>query len=157
MLTMLASPLVRQITAVREGDELVAYQDQRGLWTIGKGHLMHPQGPECAGVTITQAQSDTMFEEDIGEAEEDVDAAVTVQLNQNQFDALVCWTFCFGGERLRASTLLRRVNAGDFAGAAAEFLRWDHETLPGGVVREVAALEARRREESDLFRGILPP
>ena len=74
---------------------------------------------------------------------------VTVQLNQDQFDALVSFTFNLGEGNLKQSTLLQKVNAGDFAGAAKEFPRWNKaggQVLPG--------LVRRRASEALLFQSI---
>src|SRR5690349_10890967 len=122
-----------------EGLQLTAYQDQVGVWTIGYGHT----GPDVhGGLTITQAQAEHLLESDIAAAVVCVNRAVTSDINQNQFDALVDFVFNLGCASLLASTLLRFVNAGDFDSAAPQFLRWDHA---GGVV--VPGLLRRRQAE----------
>lgn len=74
---------------------------------------------------------------------------VTVQLNQDQFDALVSFTFNLGEGNLKQSTLLKKVNAGDFAGAAKEFPRWNK--ADGKVL---AGLVRRRASEALLFQSV---
>jgi lysozyme len=75
-----------------------------------------------------------------------VSSLVKVPLNQNQFDALVSFTYNCGSGALKGSTLLRKLNNGDYDGAAAEFPRW---TKGGGVV--LPGLVRRRAAEMHLF------
>jgi lysozyme len=131
------------LTEKFEGLRLTSYQDQVGVWTIGYGHT----GPSThGGQTITQDQADQLLRSDISAAVTCVNNAVTGAINQNQFDALVDFVFNLGCHALLTSTLLRDVNAGQFAAAAAQFLAWDHA---GGVV--VPGLLARRQAEAALF------
>jgi lysozyme len=126
-----------------EGCRLSAYADQGGVWTIGYGHT----GPGVhAGLTITQDQADIFLQSDTAGAVACVNKLVTGPIVQCQFDALVDFAFNLGCACLATSTLLRAVNAGDFAGAANEFLRWDHV---GGMV--VPGLLRRRQAESQMF------
>ena len=126
-----------------EGCRLSAYADQGGVWTIGYGHT----GPGVhAGLTITQDQADTFLISDVAGAVACVNRLVTSSIVQCQFDALVDFTFNLGCACLANSTLLRAVNAGDFDGAANEFLRWDHVN---GVV--VPGLLRRRQAEAGMF------
>jgi lysozyme len=101
-----------------------------------------------AGDTITREQGEALLRLDAGCAAEAVGRAVSVPLRQGQVDALVSFVFNLGGAALEGSTLLRKLNAGDTAGAAAEFPRWCHASnavLPG--------LVARRARERALFEG----
>lgn len=126
-----------------EGCRLSAYADQGGVWTVGYGHT----GPGVhAGLTITQDQADTFLLSDVAGAVACVNRLVTAPIQQYQFDALVDFTFNLGCACLASSTLLRAVNAGDFAEAANEFLRWDHV---GGMV--VQGLLRRRQAEAQMF------
>ena len=129
-----------------EGLKLTAYQDQVGRWTIGYGHTgiaVH------GGMTITQEQADQLLSSDLAAAVTCVNHAVTAVIGQSQFDALVDFVFNLGCASLLGSTLLRRVNAGDLAGAAEQFPRWDHA---GGKI--VPGLLKRRQAEMALF--VLP-
>ncbi len=127
-----------------EGLRLTAYQDQVGVWTIGYGHT----GSDVyGGLTITQDQAQQLLSSDIAASVTCVNSCVTVDLTQNQFDALVDFVFNLGCASLQTSTLLRFVNSGDFADAAPQFLRWDHA---GGKV--VPGLLARRQAEMTLFQ-----
>jgi lysozyme len=131
------------LTKEFEGLRLSAYADQGGVWTIGYGHT----GPGVhAGLTITQDQADAFLHSDVAGSVACVNRVVTSNINQNQFDALVDFTFNLGCASLSQSTLLRFVNAGDFASAAPQFLRWDH--LRGVVI---PGLSRRRQAEMALF------
>lgn len=132
----------RQLTEQFEGCRLVAYQDSRGIWTIGYGHTrgVYP------GMTCTQAQADAWLQEDIQWAASEVNRLVTVPLTQDEFDALTDFTFNCGSGNFDHSTLLRLLNTGDYADAADQFERWD---LCDGKV--VAGLLRRREAERELF------
>jgi lysozyme len=126
-----------------EGCKLEAYQDVKGVWTIGIGHT----GSDVSdGVCITEDQAMDYLRQDVGWAEQVVNNLVTTALTQNQFDALVDFVYNAGSGNFKNSTLLRLVNAGDFDAAAQEFPKWDHA---GGVV--VEGLLRRREAERDLF------
>jgi lysozyme len=120
----------------------IAYQDQRGVWTIGWGHTAGVQ----LGDACTQAQADLWFLADAQWACTAVMATIDVALTQNQFDALVSFTFNVGAGNEAHSTLIRLLNAGDTAGAADQFLVWNHI---GGQVN--AGLTRRREAERALF------
>lgn len=133
------------LTRCFEGCRFRAYRDGGGVLTIGYGHTKGVrEGQEC-----DMPQAIAWLRQDVLEAVSAVNAAVKVPLNQSQFDALVDFTFNVGGEALRTSTLLKRLNAGDYAGAAAQFGRWNKDD---GVV--VPGLTRRRQAEEDLFRGV---
>jgi lysozyme len=132
------------LTEQFEGCELTAYQDQVGVWTIGYGHT----GPDVvAGLVITQDQAQALLAKDVGSAAACVNDVVTVQLSQEEFDALADFVFNLGAGAFRGSTLLRVLNTGDFASAAAQFDAWDRA---GGAV--VAGLLRRRQAETALFQ-----
>ncbi|SEE14291.1 lysozyme [Pseudomonas coleopterorum] len=131
-----------------EGLRLKAYPDPGtgGLpWTIGYG--------STSGVTrnmvITGAQAEEMLAEDLVRFECIVERAVRVPLNQGQFDALVSFTYNVGEGNFTKSTLLRKLNAGDTAGAAGQFSRWVHA---GGKV--LPGLVKRRAAERAMFLGV---
>lgn len=125
-----------------EGLRLQAYQCSAGVWTVGYGHTADVR----SGDVIDEAQAVLFLLEDIAESENAVTCLVKVPLKQNQFDALVSFVFNLGIGNFAASTLLRKLNAGDYTGAADEFLRWVHaggNFLPG--------LARRREAERSLF------
>jgi lysozyme len=126
-----------------EGCRLTAYQDSVGVWTIGVGHTIGV----VPGMTITQEEADDLLAEDLANAEAAVNSLVKVPLSQPQFDALASLVFNIGPGAFRSSTLLRKLNAGDYEGAAAEFPRWcraGDQILPG--------LEKRRAAEAAMFK-----
>ena len=129
-----------------EGCVLKAYPDPATggePWTIGYGHTGSDVRP---GKVIDQAEADRLLDEDVDLFERGVNRLVDVDLTQGQFDALVCFAFNLGLGALQQSTLLKLLNAGDYEGAAKQFLRWDKA---GGKV--MAGLTKRRQAESELF------
>lgn len=132
------------ITEQFEGVRLTAYQDIRGVWTIGYGHT---QGV-YAGMTCTQLQAEQWLLADIQWACNVVLDSVAIALTQGEFDALVDFVFNEGSGHFATSTLLRDLNAHDLATAAAQFEAWD---VAGG--KTVAGLLRRRIAEEDEFDG----
>ena len=126
---------------------LVPYVDDVGVSTIGWGHAIKA-GESFTRITEQQAQE--LLVKDVAIFERAVRAYVKVPLKQCQFDALVCWTFNFGETRLRKSTLLQKINAGDFKGAHAEFAKWNKGTVNGQSV-VLNGLVRRRAMEAALF------
>lgn len=130
-----------------EGCRLTAYQDSVGVWTIGYGWTQPIDGkPVAKGMTITQQKANHLLTEGVAQYENGVTNLVTVSLNQNQFDALVDFAYNLGVNALKGSTLLKKLNAGDYAGAANEFTKWNKA---GG--KELAGLTRRREAEKSLF------
>lgn len=143
-----------------EGLRLTAYNDGTGVMTIGFGHT----GDVKAGETITQAEADSYFCEDVKWAVDTVNNAVKVKLQQNQFDALVSFAYNVGEGAFKSSTLLKDLNAGDYkavpdqlerwiyagekTGILAAFVRWAHL----GSGKEISpVLKSRREKEGRLF------
>jgi lysozyme len=126
-----------------------AYLDPINVLTIGWGHTNHNGRQFDSSAVWTQTECDAEFLDDMAVFETAVNRLVTVPLNQDQFDALVSFTFNVGAGNLEKSTLLKKLNAGDFAGAAQEFQRWNKaagKVLPG--------LTRRRASEALLFQSI---
>ncbi|HEY9887372.1 MAG TPA: lysozyme [Candidatus Obscuribacterales bacterium] len=125
-----------------EGLELEAYQDSVGVWTIGYGHTAAAGPPTVSpGQRITEAEAENILKQDLGLFENGVRNLVKVPVNSDQFSALVSFSFNLGLGALGDSTLLRKLNAGDYQGAADEFPRWvkaGGQTLPGLVKRRNA-------------------
>jgi lysozyme len=114
-----------KILELREGIRLKAYKDSVGILTIGVGHTSMAGKPMVVpGMVITQDQCDEIFARDIKPVETTVNNLVKVPLTQNQFDALVSFVFNIGGGAFSKSTLLRKLNEKDYAGAADQFLVW---------------------------------
>lgn len=135
----------------KKGDRYASYVCPAGVTTIGWGSTGPPHGRhKIDKYTLwSQAQCDTAFLTDMEEFEKDVRRLVKVQLEPWQFDALVSFTYNVGAGNLSKSTLLKKVNAKDFAGAAKEFIRWNKAN--GKVL---AGLTRRRASESLLFQNI---
>ncbi|MGA7156034.1 MAG: lysozyme [Acidobacteriaceae bacterium] len=129
------------LTKSFEGLHLEAYRDCAGIWTIGYGHT----GPAVSdGQTINDEEAEMLLRADLAEAITWVNRKITAKVSQNQFDALVDFCFNAGRGNFVQSTLLRKVNAEDFAGAAAQFGLWVHaggEVVPGLVRRRAAEAE----------------
>lgn len=122
---------------------LAAYQDQGGIWTIGYGHV----GPDAFdGATCSVDRAVGWLTQDTQKAALAVLRSVDVPLTQNQFDAVVAFTFNVGVGAEAHSTLCRLLNTKDFAAAADEFPRWNHVA---GVVSD--GLTRRRAAERELF------
>lgn len=130
-----------------EGCKLTAYLDSVGVWTIGYGWTQPVDGKSIrAGMTIKQETAERLLKTGLVSYESDVSRLVKVGLTQGQFDALVSFTYNLGARSLSTSTLLRKLNAGDYAGAADEFLLWNKA---GGKV--LNGLSRRREAERALF------
>lgn len=132
-----------------EGFRSTWYRDPVGVWTIGYGHTDSAGSPKYAtskNMKLTEAEASAILQRDLERYEADVARLVRVPLNENQHGALVSFTYNLGAGNLGSSTLLRKLNAGDYAGAAAEFPRWNKA---GG--KELAGLTRRRAAEQALF------
>ena len=130
-----------------EGKRLTAYDDGVGVWTIGFGTTVYPNGIKVMkGDTCTEAQAKTYMAHDLKKFEATVNKAVTVQLNQNQFDALVSLAYNIGASAFSQSTLVIKLNANDIRGAADQFDVWVNA---GG--KRMQGLVNRRAREKALF------
>lgn len=125
-----------------EGCAFKAYLDTGGVWTIAYGHTRGVK----EGDTCDADQAVAWLDEDADEAKRAVNQLVTVPLSQNKFDALVSFVFNIGRPAFFTSTMLRKLNASDFAGAALQFGRWVYDN--GRIIN---GLVARRTDEKDLF------
>jgi len=130
-----------------EGLRLVAYLDSVGVWTIGYGDT----GKDVVkGLTITKEQAENRLSKRLVEFEGYVNKAMKVKLTQNQFDALVSLVYNIGPTNFNDSTLLRKLNAGDYVGAADQFLVWNKGRVDGKLV-VINGLVNRRKAERELF------
>ena len=129
-----------------EGFRADEYLDPAGVRTVGYGWT--GALPEGFATPLSRDDARRLLRQTVGAYEDAVREAVDVPLAQGPFDALVSFTYNLGAGALRSSTLLRLLNAGDAAGAAAEFDRW---VFAGG--RRLAGLERRRAAERALFEG----
>jgi lysozyme len=110
----------------REGLKLKAYQDSVRVWTIGLGHTSAAGPPKVTpGMTITAERAEEIFRTDAQTFRKEVIGLVTVPVNQHQFDALSSFVFNIGSSGFKRSTVLKRLNAKDYAGAAEAMLMWN--------------------------------
>ncbi len=129
-----------------EGFRRRTYRDAAGFKTIGYGHRILPG--EAFPDALSDDEAAKLLDNDVTLAEEAVRLLVHVPLTQGQFDALVDFVFNLGAARLAQSTLLKELNAGRYAEAAAQLPRWDH-----AAGSELEALKARRQAEVDLWNA----
>ena len=136
----------------QEGCRLKFYRDVGGNPTIGYGHRC---GDGAAD--ICQAEADALFDKDLAQIVADMEPHIKVPLTDNQAAALASFCFNLGVNAFAHSTLLLKLNLGDFRGVAAEFLRWDHCHIDGKLV-VVPGLTRRREAEKALFlKGLNMP
>lgn len=125
-----------------EGLRLETYKDVGGVLTIGYGSTSDVE----PGMKITRAQAHRRLVKDLATAEGAVDSLVKVDLTPNQFGALVSFVFNVGVGAFSKSTLLRKLNAGDYASVPSELARWNK--VKG---KTVAGLANRRAAEAGLW------
>lgn len=124
-----------------EGFRNKAYKDSKGLLTIGVGHLIKPDEQHLVSATLTDEQVKELLRSDLKWCSEAVESSVKVSLTQNQFDALYSLCFNIGEGAFRKSTVVRRLNEGDYRGAADAIEMWN----------KPAVLIPRRKREKALF------
>lgn len=133
------------ISSRNEAFHAEAYKrENEQYWTIGYGHYGSDVKP---GMVITEEEARKLLRQDIAEAENAVNKNVKVPISQNMFDALVSFTFNVGTGAFQESTLLKKLNAGDYKGAQQEFYKWtkdDSGKVLGGLVH-------RREKEAEMF------
>ena len=127
-----------------EGCELEAYKCAAGVWTIGYGSTKGVK----EGDTLTEEETDNLLLHEMDEYEGYVLEAVEMPLSQHQFDAIVSWTFNLGPSNLKASTMLKVLNKGNYEDVPAQIKRWNKAS---GKVLE--GLIRRREAEALLFEG----
>lgn len=133
-----------------EGFESKAYTCPAGKLTIGYGHVILPHEHNLTTAELTEAEATEILRDDVAIAESAVNNLVKVEIDQNQFDALVSFTFNLGSGSLANSTLLRLLNNDDHNGAAGQFERWVYATVDGKK-QKLGGLVRRRADERDLF------
>ena len=130
-----------------EGCELSAYQDVKGIWTIGYGHI---RGVE-QGMRVSPEEAEAMLRDDLGGAEGAINACIgTAGTTANQFSAMVALCFNIGSGNFRQSTVLKEHLAGRRQEAADAFLMWNKARI-NGVLQPVAGLTNRRTAERQLY------
>jgi GH24 family phage-related lysozyme (muramidase) len=163
-----AIELIKSFEGIHDGDpttvNLDPYLDPLDIWTIGWGHAIFVHGAMLRGAAnraaarrlypggITLAQAEALLRGDLVDKVRDVLRLVKVPLDDGPFGALVSFAFNCGIGNLGVSTLLKRLNAGDLAAAADQFLVWNKGRRNGQLV-ELAGLTRRRRAERAMFLG----
>ncbi len=141
-----ALAIIREFEGFREQ----AYVDTDGTPVIGYG-LSKVNGRKVRlGDRISVAKADAVLSEQVLELQKRIEAMVKVELNSNQLSALSSFAFNVGIYGLESSTLLKKLNAGDYLGAANEFTRWNKATIRGRKI-VLAGLTRRREAEKQLF------
>ena len=126
-----------------EGARNKAYKDSKGLWTIGVGHLIKADEQHLITATLTDEQVEELLRSDLKWCSEAVESSVKVPLTQNQYDALYSLCFNIGGTNFAKSTVVKKINENDLAGAADAILMWNKPEV----------LVNRRKRERALFLG----
>jgi GH24 family phage-related lysozyme (muramidase) len=130
-----------------ESCRLKAYQDVRGIWTIGWGHI----AGVTEGMVYTQAEADAALLEDLRGAEAAVERGIgAASTTDDQFGAMVSLCYNIGAGAFAGSTVLRQHCAGAHQAAADAFLMWNKATIDG-VLKQVAGLTRRRNAERTLY------
>lgn len=134
-----------------EGLSLLAYRDSAGVWTIGYGSTKYNDGKAIkpGDKLANEQQADALFNNTLNEYQQAVLNKTQVPLMQNQFDALVSFTYNTGTNS--GKTLFAKLNAGDYQGAADQFLLWDKITDSHGKKVPCPTLTIRRQNERTLF------
>ena len=135
-----------------EGFSAKPYRCPAGIPTIGYGSTRYADGRKVTmqDPPITMEQADEIVAQTLVEYEDAVNRYVTVPIAQHQFDSLVDFAYNCGAQNLRSSTLLKKVNAVDFTGAAGEFHKWVY-----GGGKPMPGLVKRRASEAALWRDAL--
>lgn len=140
--------IAMQMAGESEGLSLKSYRDGAGVWTICHGHTAGVK----PGQTVTPARCKALLQSDMGKAFTALDQMAKVPLTTAQRAGLADWIFNVGAPKARTSTLMRKLNAGDRAGACDELRRW---VIVGGQdcrrkANNCAGIVIRREQERAL-------
>ena len=146
---MKISPRGLELIKDFEGFSSTSYLDVVNIPTIGWGNTFYENGTKVKmGDQISKTDALKLLEVVANRDFADkIFSAIKVKVTQSQFDAMVSLAYNIGAGAFLKSTLLKKVNAGDFAGAGEEFLRWNKANG-----KEVLGLTKRREREQDLFK-----
>ena len=133
-----------------EGFKDYAYIDTDGTPVIGYGLSRIAGKPVEIGDRISPTEADAALNNHLQEIHQQLDQIVKVNLSESQLSALASISFNVGINSIKTSTLVRKINGKDYAGAANEFLRWDKANLRGRLV-QMPGLTRRREAERQLF------
>ena len=134
-----------------EGFSSSAYLDVVNIPTIGWGNTFYEDGTKVKlGDQISKTDALKLLEVVANRDFADkIFPSIKVKVTQSQFDAMVSLAYNIGAGAFLKSTLLKKVNAGDFAGAGEQFLRWNK-----AGEKEVLGLTRRREREKQLFLSL---
>ena len=124
-----------------EGKRNKAYQDTKGLWTIGVGHLIKPDEQHLINTVLTDAQVEELFKSDARWCDDAIRASVRVPINQNQYDALASLCYNIGANAFKTSRLVKALNTGNYKLAGEYFMDWVRPSV----------LTNRRKQEKAIF------
>ena len=163
-----AVDLIKSFEGIPDGDpstvNIDPYLCPADVWTIGWGHALTEGGAQLKGSAnrtrakglfpggITRPQAEALLRGDLIPRAAAVARGAKVALNDGQFGALISLLFNIGAGNLEASTLLRKLNQGDYAAAAEQFLVWDKARVKG-VLTSLPGLLRRRKAERAMFLG----
>jgi lysozyme len=135
-----------------EGFSEKAYNDPPGSdkWSIGFGHQIQP-GEPYMNQTITVDQGRALLAQDTVNAQNTVRSVITTVLTPAQFDALTSFVYNVGAGAFKSGTVPAKINAGDFAGAAATMRQYNKVRNPSGVLVANDTLTSRRNAEASAF------
>ncbi len=142
-----------KLVAALVGFQPAPYHDSSGTFDIGFGHMISAEEAENrykGGITREEAM--TLLDQDLQPSRDYIDKVVKVKLSPDQKDALVALVWNIGPFNFGHSTLLSRLNAGDYKSVAQEFSKWNHRNgapLPG--------LTIAREAEAKLWARDAPP
>ena len=123
-----------------------AYRCIAGKWTIGYGHTYGVR----SGMTCTPEECDSFLNEDMNKAGAQIRQVVNVPLSQSQFDAIVSFVFNLGIGNFKSSTLLKKLNKGEYNSVPAELMKWNKARVDG-ILTELSGLTRRRAAEASLW------
>ena len=132
-----------------EGFEPKPYKCQAGKWTIGYGHVIQP-GEKFTSITEQEARD--LFKKDLIKYENAVADNVKIAINPHQYDALTSLAYNIGPRALKKSTLMEKLNRGDYDGASNEFGKWNKIRRNGKKIVS-DGLTNRRAGEKRMFNG----
>lgn len=151
---MQVSPAGEAFIKREEALRLRAYDDGVGCQTIGWGHVIKPEDGIDCNKSISKEKAQEILNKDLREVDRALSRLIKVPVNQNQYDALASFVFNLGEDKVRDSTLFRKLNNGEYAAVDDQLNRW---VYAGGKIMDgpdgKSGLVGRRRREGQLFNG----
>lgn len=134
-----------------EGFRATPYKCSAGVWTIGYGHSQALDNRALQNKPITEEEATALLKKDLSMFESIVKSNVKVPLTDDQRAALTFFCFNVGATAFKKSTLLKKLNNGDYDSVPSELLRW---TKVSG--KESVGLARRRHKEIELWLSNAP-